>query len=279
MECKTMAKWSKGIFSNTMAWSCYGDGEKVALLIPGGPGNTAPATGWKAKISVKSMLHLLDHGYRLLTVARPRNLPQGHSVADMAADYARLIDEEFGGQVDLIVGSSYGGMIAQYLAADFPDRFKHIVVHVAACEVIDPEGIDQQFAQLTAEGRVYAAGSMIFKTMMPNAKFPFLIGVMGGVFSMLLADKPHEHLANDILVEAEAEKSFDAREALPRITVPVLLIGGDQDNYFPEELMRETASLIPDCTLRLYEGQNHIQAGTNPQLGEDIQEFIGLANG
>ena len=149
-----MSKWTQGMFANSMAWSCYGTSEKVALLIPGGPGNPAPNTGWQGKFGIKALLPLLEQGFRLVAVARPRNMPKGHSVADMAGEYARMIEAEFGGQVDLVIGLSYGGMIGQYLAADYPGCFKHIVIVVAACEVHDPDGIDQQFAKARQSLRV-----------------------------------------------------------------------------------------------------------------------------
>ncbi len=269
-----MSEWSKGVFANRMAWSCYGDGDKVALMIPGGPGNAAPEAGWRGKLSAGPLKSLLANGYRLVTVARARNMPTGYSVADMAHDYARMIGEEFGGQVDLVIGGSYGGMIAQYLAADHPNCFKHLVILVAACEVIDPEGIDQQYARAIAEGRPYAAGALMSKTLLPDAKFPFLAEAAIGLLAKLSAGNPHEHLANDIVVEAEAERVFDAREALPRIAVPVLLIGGDRDVYFPEALMRETAALIPDCTLRLYEDAGHMQAALDKRVATDILAFV-----
>ena len=66
-------------------------------------------------------------------------------------------------------------------------------------------------------------------------------------------------------------------EALPRITVPVLLIGGDEDAYFPEGLTRETADLIPNCTLRLYQGKGHLDAAMDKRIAGDILRFIGQA--
>ena len=269
-----MPKWTQGIFTNGMAWSCYGDGDKVALLIPGGPGNPAPAVGWQGWLGLKIFGPLVDEGFRLLTVARRRNMPQGHSVEDMAADYAQMIEAEFDGQLDLVVGVSYGGLIAQYLAANHPSCFKHIVVLVAACEVHDPEGIDQQFAQAIADGRLFEGGGILAKTCFPDATFPFFSKVMMGLMVRFFSGESHEYTANDVLVEAEAEARFNAREALPRISVPVLLIGGDEDVYFPEALARETADLIPNCTLRLYEGKGHLDAGLDKRVPEDILAFI-----
>jgi hypothetical protein len=63
----------------------------------------------------------------------------------------------------------------------------------------------------------------------------------------LLPRSEHDRFTTDVMVEAEAEVAFDSRDILPLIEVPVLLIGGDRDVYFPLDLIRETARLIPDC--------------------------------
>ena len=72
-----MTSWTQGIFPKSMAWSCYGDGEKIALIILGGPGKPTPDIGWQGKFGIKMLLPLLEQGYRLFTVARRRNMPQG----------------------------------------------------------------------------------------------------------------------------------------------------------------------------------------------------------
>ncbi len=269
-----MSVWSQGVFDNSMAWSCYGIGEKVALHIPGGPGNTPPPAGWGGKYMLKPLLPLIDEGYRLVTVTRRRNMPQGYTVEDIAADYARMVAEEFGGQVDLIVGGSYGGMIGQYLAADYPDCFRHIVLIVTACQVVDPDGVDQRFARLVADGHLYTAGATIAAGVYANSSFLPLAKVATGLMTMMLSLNTHEYLANDIVVEADTEPSFDSREALPRIETPVLMLSGTDDSYFPEALTRETAALIPDCTLKFYEGKGHIGAAMDERVAEDILAFI-----
>ena len=58
------------------------------------------------------------------------------------------------------------------------------------------------------------------------------------------------------------------------IVVPVLLVGADQDFYFPEELLDETAGLIPNCTYKLYRGKNHLQTIYNRQFPKDVLQFV-----
>ena len=77
-----------------------------------------------------------------------------------------------------------------------------------------------------------------------------------------------------MMVEAEAEMAFDAREILADISVPVLLVCGDADMYIPKELYAETARLIPDCTLRMYEGIGHVGAIRDKRFPQDVLDFV-----
>ena len=80
--------------------------------------------------------------------------------------------------------------------------------------------------------------------------------------------------AGDLRVEAEAEMVFDARDALPRISVPVLLVSGEDDLFFTKEIVDETVALIPDCTLIRYPGKGHMRSIMGGQLVEDVLEYV-----
>jgi pimeloyl-ACP methyl ester carboxylesterase len=96
-----------------------------------------------------------------------------------------------------------------------------------------------------------------------------LIGLVFGRFIPL----GHGCPPGDILVESQAEVAFDARAVLPRIQAPVLLICGDRDRFFPRDVVEETASLIPGCTLVWYKG-GHMRAGSSKRLADDILAFV-----
>ena len=97
---------------------------------------------------------LLDAGYTVWSVARKRGMPQGYTMADIAADYAGLIAGEFGGRVDLVVGFSFGGMVTFYLAADHWERCGDIAVIVAGFETSEHgKTISLEFARHLSEGR------------------------------------------------------------------------------------------------------------------------------
>lgn len=264
------------MFSNGMAFGRWGDGRRTAILIPGGPGNEVPK-GIGLRMMMRQSAHLVDTGFTVWQVTRKQNMPSGHSIEDMARDYAELIDTEFGGNVELVVGTSVGGMIAQYIAAQHADSFEHIVVVAAACELsADGKELDHSFAKLMSEGKRTEAGTVMVKGLFPGVPFGWMTRFGGALIGRMMSGS-HKDYAHDVLVEGEAEVAFDSRAVLPKIKVPVLLIAGDEDPYFPMNLIEETANSIRDCTLKVYSGKGHIGAASDKRLTVDIQEFVGRA--
>lgn len=109
-----------GTFDNGMEYVAWGRGPKVLLLIPVGPGSTAP-TGMMLRMYERRYRPVIAAGFAVWVVTRQRDMPAGHTIADMADDYAEIIDEQFNGRIDIIAGESFGGMIAQYVAARHPE--------------------------------------------------------------------------------------------------------------------------------------------------------------
>jgi len=108
----------------------------------------------------------------------------------------------------------------------------------------------------------------------PNVRVPGVARVFGALMGPIVYRGAHPSFRSDVMVEAEAEVAFDAREILPAISVPVLLVGGDQDQYFARGVVEETARLIPDCTLKLYEGKDHLGAVSDKRLPQDVSDFV-----
>ena len=85
---------------------------------------------------------------------------------------------------------------------------------------------------------------------------------------------------SDVLVETEAELAYDARPVLDQIAVPVVLLCGDRDQFFPQDLVEETVRMIPGCTLVTYEGQGHVKVAASKRVPPDVLAFVeGHAHG
>lgn len=263
-----------GVSAGGMEYVVTGDGARTVLIIPGGPGSMIPS-GPLAMMMTGDWKHYLAAGYRVCFVTRPRHMPIGHSIADMAADHARFIREELGGQVDLVVGKSYGGLIAFYLAANHPEVAR-LVVAAGAAATVPEEGkeLDRRWARLRAEGRHTQAAAVMLEFMMPGTRVAWLRRLAAPVLGALFATL--EVPAGDLLVEAEAECAFDARDVLDHVQhvqVPVLMVYGDADEYIPRSAFEETAALIPDCTVVMYPGVGH-RAVMSSRVPQDVLAWV-----
>ena len=90
-----------------------------------------PSGGLSLRMGQSWSRPFTEQGYTVWWVTRRQNMLTGHSYADMADDYARLIADEFDGEVDLVLGVSAGGEINFHLAASHPETFGHIVILAA----------------------------------------------------------------------------------------------------------------------------------------------------
>jgi len=263
---KIMAE--KGAFGNGVPYVRFGKGRRTLLIFSGGPGNLLPSV---LTLRLFNQFKHLSKECMIYMMSRKAGLPEGYTTRDMAEDYAAVIRDEFnGGPVDAM-GVSYGGLIAQHLAADHPEQIRRSVIAMAAYRLCD-EGkkVDMRFAELLSEGKKRAAFSSLSPVIdgggIRKGFAKFFIGLLGP----LMLSKPAT--PTDLLVEAKAEIMHDSKNRLAEIKVPTLVIGGDSDYYFPVELYRETAAGIPNARLVLYKGKGHMIFGK--KFDQDVLAFL-----
>ena len=167
-----LPKPTTGIFANRMTYAHWGSGDKTLLLIPGGPGN-APVEGIPLWMMLRTLRPFVDRGYSVWCVNRKQGMPEGHSIADMADDHAELIEAEFDGRVDVVLGVSYGGLVGFQLAARHPECFGRMALGMAAYEVSERgKRIDYGFAEKLSRGDPIEAAQAVFEDSYPNVRVP-----------------------------------------------------------------------------------------------------------
>lgn len=260
----------KGVFGNGIPYVRYGKGEKALLVLSGGPGNDLPS-GMMLRLFTGAFKRLAQN-HVVYIVTRKFGLPEGYTTRDMSEDYAVMIRDEFnGGPID-VVGVSFGGYMAQHLAADHPNLIRRLVIAMAAYKVRD-EGLqlDTRYAELMSQGKTREASTTMVSAMYPSGIKKHLLKFFMWLFAPLMLSKPTH--PSDLLVEAKAMCEHDSKNRLAEINVPTLVIAGDSDFYVPEQLYRETAAGIPNARLILYEGVDHNAIG-GKQFKEDVYEFL-----
>jgi pimeloyl-ACP methyl ester carboxylesterase len=263
-----------GEFFGNISYVRWGAGKKTMIIFPGGPGNTVPS-----KFMIQNFYREYDpftEEYSIYLISRKKGQPKGYSTRDMSNDYAEIIKHDFSGHVDIIISNSFGGMIAQHFAADYPQLFDHIVIAIAAHKMSEiGKKIDYKFAKLLSQGKTRNAAATIVDALYPPDITRYLYKVMFWLMGGILVGQMHETYKNDVMVEAQAELNHESRDSLTRIQIPILIICGTADVYFPREYVEEMANLVNESSLKLYEGKGHMGALEDEAFAKDIFEFIG----
>lgn len=262
----------RGKSPNGMEFVAWGDGAKLLLFLPGGPPSTIPTGlfGWWVR---RVFAPYLEHGYTVWYVTRRRGMPRGHTMSDIAADHAEFIRGQLGGHVDVVVGESLGGLIAQHLAGQHPDTLSRLVLVVSGWRVTDwTKQVDGRLVAALARGDLRGAGAAFAEYLVPGARWAWLRRALGRLVARIMF-APDAVPRQDVLVEADAERSADTRAVLPLVDVPVLLIAGDQDRFFSPEIIEETARLLPDAEITWYRGKGHLAVASSSAVTSDVLAF------
>lgn len=271
----SISKPLSGTTQNNIPFIRLEGGPKNALLWFGGPGNNL-SPGRMFNPFVKAISPLLED-YTVTFLSRRSGLPEGYTTQKMSDDYAELITTEYDGHVDLIVGFSYGGLVAQHFAADYPDLCAHIVICATAYKISDEgKALDYRYAELLNQNKPRQALQGMAGALYSNK---LTIAMMRPILWLLAphlqGDSNTEIFRKDVLIEGKAEVAHDGRDSLSRISKPTLIQGGEFDKYAPLELLQETKELIPakNGKLIIYPGKGH-NILDDKQAAFDILDWI-----
>src|SRR5438094_10621448 len=91
----------------------------------------------------------------------------------------------------------------------------------------------------------------------------------------LLLEDPHPQPPAAFARQAAAGAKHDLRRRLPKLGIPVHVVGADRDLMIPVWKSEELASLIPGATLTIIEGQGHgVQWEAPEPFNAAVTEFL-----
>lgn len=189
--------------------------------------------------------------HTVYVVSRPRGLPEGHAIGDMAAEYAAVLAEDLGpGDV---LGVSMGGLIALELAIRRSDLVERLVLANSGCRIADLEVVRRfrRYARERDWSSIRAELSAAMFSDLRAVTYPPLARTLG----RFVLPKPA--VPSDVAVSLDAIEAYDATDRLGDVAAPTLVFGGADDPYFPESILRRTADGIPDSELDLVRGGKH----------------------
>jgi 3-oxoadipate enol-lactonase len=185
--------------------------------------------------------------------------PDKNDIADYARDLVALLDILGVGRAT-IVGLSIGGMIAQELYRQNPDRVAALVLCDTAAKIGTDEVWDQRIAEVERGGIEALADAVMqrwFTAHFRAARSTELAGMRA-----MLTRTPRQ----GYLAACGALKRADLRPYAGRIQAPTLCLVGDEDGSTPVALVKETAALIPGSRFEIVEGAGHLPNVEKPKI-------------
>lgn len=228
----------------------FGSGPRPLVMLPGVGDGLKTVKGMALPFAL--LYRELAEDFTVYVFSRREELPEHMSTRAMAED-VNLALEALGLSAAAVLGVSQGGMIAQWLAIDHPDKVSRLVLTVTLGR---PNDTVREAIALWTEmaGRGDYRGIMLDTAersyspkRLRQARLEYgLLGNLG---------KPKSF--SRFLTQAESCVTHDAWAELGRIACPTLVIGGTEDRMVTGEASRELAERIPGSELRLYEGLSH----------------------
>lgn len=242
-----------GTFLEEFPYVRIGSGPENLVILPGITLDNEPPNRFAAW-TYRLGFGRFARDYTVYLINRRRGMPPGYTTQDMAQDYARVIEGELG--PSHLMGFSTGGSIAQYVALDHPGALRSLVLVVSACRLSE-EGQEtcERWRTLAREGRWQELRAYMASVTVSGETNKRLARAFIRVFGRFVLKVPSD--PQDFLITLEADLGHDTTGRLGEISAPSLIIGGSEDPFFSESLLRETAEKIPDASLRLYENVGH----------------------
>ena len=244
----------------------FGSGKRVLLMLPGVGDGLTTVKGLAEPFAL--MYRALAKDFTVYVFSRRVHLPRHMTTRDMAEDVNEAM-EKLGLAGAAVVGVSQGGMIAQWLALDHPDKVAKLVLTVTLSRSNDTvrEAValwsdmarrgDYKGIMLDTAERSYTPRRV------RRARLTYaLMGNLG---------KPKSF--ERFLIQAESCLTHDAYDELGRIACPTLVIGGTEDKIVTGAASEEIAAKIPGSELYMYEGLSHGLYEEAPDFLKRVADF------
>lgn len=256
------------------------DGERMAerptvVLLHGGPGGDH--TGFRAQGNwlreFAQVVYLDNRGSGRSANGDPGSYTLDNNVDDLAA-----VCDYLGIERPILLGGSYGGMVAQSFAVRYPDRLEKLILVATAPSfrfiddarcIVETRGTPEQrrvcqrlwegsFENLDQLREYYSAMNPWYSLTATPEKFAASwsrarrsVAAFNAGFGGFL-------------------RSFDVIDQLPKITCPTLVLAGAYDWICPPQHSRLIAERIPHAELHIFENAAHSIAADEPEKYREL---------
>ncbi|WP_052500461.1 alpha/beta fold hydrolase [Arthrobacter sp. SPG23] len=244
-----------------------GSGEQVLLL---------PSGGTRVPDMYLLLIEALERDFRVLAPA----YPAGAGIAGLADGLAAILDAEGVKQAD-VLGSSFGGFVAQVFARRHRDRLRRLVLANTGGPAAAPLPVLPlliRFLAVLPEDAVrFLTGWNWHRWFVPgsgdDSKFwnALLRDILSrlGKEDLLSALREMNDFAHLPAVATPGGQSSDVSQG------PVLLIESERDEAFPPRARAALRALYPAAEVRLFAGAGHgVMATRTADYVQTVREFL-----
>ncbi|UIE37534.1 alpha/beta fold hydrolase [Leptodesmis sichuanensis] len=252
----------------------------VAFVIHGGPG--VDHTSFKptfSPLSQKLQLVYFDHRGQGRSARGPKeSYTLENNVEDMEA-----LRQHLGLDKIVVIGASYGGMVALTYASRYPEYVSHLIAIVTVPDARFLERAKQILAERGTEEQQAIAQHLWDGTFRDEEHLREYFQILGPMYSLTFDPAAPQNSWKRAILSADAIneafggflRAYDVRDQLHKITAPTLVIGARHDWICPPEFSEEIAALIPNSDLRIFENSGHgVRADEPEALLDAIAGFI-----
>jgi 3-oxoadipate enol-lactonase len=190
-------------------------------------------------------------------------------IAERLRDF---LDEQEIKRIDL-VGHSFGGMVALEFAATFPERLRTLTLSGTSPAFGKPDGEWQQ--QFVRDRLAPIEAGKTMEDLAPEM-IRSLTGPKADADGLEIARRAIGAVPTTTFADGiRAIVTFDRRDALPKITVPTLVLAGALDTNAPAPMMEKMASKIPGAQYVCLPDVGHLASLENPRtFNEALGTFL-----
>ena len=251
----------------SMDYVTFGKGKKSLVIIPGLGDGLQTVKGMTIPLSI--IYRILEERYKIYVFSRINELRQGYTTRNMAADVAEAMETLNLGTA-YVMGISQGGMIAQWLVADFPEKVQKLILAVTTAKPsqLARERIEH-WQKLSQSGNFKHLMLDIAKhsyTQKSYQKWRLLYNIMGRLGR--IKDE------NRIAIQSQSCLTHDSLEVLKEIHCPTLILGALEDDVIGVDGSKELAKAISGCQLLILKHSGHALYEENKAFQEAVCEFL-----